>query len=140
MRKFAILGLISLIFLVVLVTLAAIDFAGIRTTIYGAIQGTILQPGHDWIVNSWNQIGALGFTYIAATILGVAIGGGLIMVFIVYGLFWQKLIQGKILHKTVPSTTPLASMQRTTTTNLSPAAEPAVSQKTTIPEQTEEEK
>jgi hypothetical protein len=72
---------------------------GIRDTIYGGIQGTILQPGHDWIVNSWIQIGTLGFTYIAAASLALAIGGGLIMVFIVYGLFWQKLIQGKILQR-----------------------------------------
>jgi asparagine N-glycosylation enzyme membrane subunit Stt3 len=131
MRKLAILGLIILIALVVLVTLASINFMGIRDTIYGAIQGTILQPGHDWIVNSWIQIGALGFTYIAAASLALAIGGGLIMVFIVYGLFWQKLIQGKILHKTAPS--PIAPMQRTLSTPLTPTQETVP-----IPEKKEE--
>jgi len=103
MRKLAVFGLIILILSVVAVTLAVVNYMGFRDSAYAAIQDTFLQPGHDWIVNSWVGIGAAGFTYIAAAILGIGIGGGLFLVFIIYGLFWQKLIQGKLLHKTTPT-------------------------------------
>jgi len=108
-RKLAVLGLIILILSVVLTTLAVVNYAGFRDSAYAAIQDTAIQPIHDWIVDSWVGIGAAGFTYIAAAILGIGIGGGLFLVFIIYGLFWQKLIQGKLLHKTPTSTQSLKS-------------------------------
>lgn len=113
MRALAIFGLIILIAAVVLVTLAAVNYMGFRDTVYDLLQNTVLMPIHDFIVNGWIQIGNMGFTYIAAAILGIAVGGGLFLTFIVYGLFWHKLIQQK-LHKTVP-TAPIAPMQRTLT-------------------------
>lgn len=124
MRKLAILAITLLVGLVVVVTLAAINYGGVRDTLYNGIQGTILQPAHDWAVNTWFAIGNLGFTYIAAATLGIMIFGGLFMTVIVYGLVWQRLIQQKLLHKTAETVAPLASMQRTTSTELPVAAPP----------------
>lgn len=133
MRKLAIFGLILLILVVVVVTLAVVNYAGFRDSSYTAIQGTILQPAHDWIVDMWVGVGTAGFTYIAAAILVIGVGGGLFLTLIVYGLFWQKLIQGKLLHKTVPSTTPLASMQRNLTTELSATNSPPPPETPSLP-------
>jgi len=130
MRKLAILGLIIFAIIVVLTTMAFFNVVGIRDIIYNGMQGTVFQPIHDFVVANWIAVGNMGFTYIVATSLGIGIIGGLFLVFIVYGLLWQKLIQGKLLHKVAPS--PTEPMQRTLSTPLTPTQE-------TIPPEKKEE-
>jgi hypothetical protein len=42
----------------------------------------------------------MGFLYITIAGLTISIVGGLFWTLVVYGLFWKKGIQGKLLHKT----------------------------------------
>jgi hypothetical protein len=98
-RKWAILGLILLIIIVVIITLAATDFAGIGTSMHNIAQDSIATPFCNLVVNSWTNIGSMGFLYVTIAGLTISIVGGLFWVLVVYGLFWKKGIQGKILHK-----------------------------------------
>lgn len=137
MRKLAILMFILLIAATIIVTLGATNYAGFGTWLGDSVHGSVLQPSRNFIVDNWLLIGSSGW-YILAAVLSISIIGGLFLVFIVYGLFWHKLIQQKILHKTLPSSTPLAPMQRTTTTNLSPTPEPIATTQPLAPEKKEE--
>lgn len=103
MRKLAILGLILFTIGVIIITLGITNYGGVGTWLGDLVHGSILQPARNFIVDKWLIIGTSGW-YILATALGISIIGGLFMVFIAYGLFWQKLIQQKILHKTITST------------------------------------
>lgn len=103
MRKLAILGLILLIVGTIVITLGITNYGGVGTWLGDLVHGSIMQPARNFIVDQWLFIGTSGW-YILAAGLGISIIGGLFMVFIMYGLFWQKLIQQKILHKTTTST------------------------------------
>jgi len=130
MRKLAILAVILLIIATVLVTVSVFNVGGFRDAAGSAIEGTVLAPIRAWSINTWLFLGT-NFTYIAAATLTIAVVGGLFMVFIVYGLFWKKLIQQKILHKTpAPSYGGVAPLQSTMSTQIS-AGEPMQSQPAT---------
>lgn len=122
MRTLAWFLLILLIAATVLITLGATNYVGIGDAIGTSMQSSVIAPTRNWVVTTWLFIGTSGW-YILATLLGISIVGGIFMTIIVYGLFWQKLIQQKLLHKITPEV-PLASMQRTTTTTITPP-EPA---------------
>jgi len=116
-RKLAIFLVGLLIASVVLITLGATDYAGIGTWFGNQMHQSVLSPARNWVVNTWALIGSSGW-YILAAVLTISVVGGLVMVVIVYGLFWQKIIQQKILKKT-PGSTPIAPMQRTLSTPIS---------------------
>lgn len=122
-RKLAYILIILLIAVTVLVTVAVIESAtatnlGVTNTVT-ATAGAIFAPLVTWIKESWVFVGT-DFAYISAATLGISIIGGLFMVFIAYGLIWQRLIQSKLLHKVAP--TPAAiPMQRTISTPIQTA-------------------
>lgn len=133
MRKLAYVGIIILVLMVVLITLAAINYGGFRDWAYAGIQGSMLMPIHDFVVNTWIGIGAAGFTWIAAASVGIGILGIIVGVGFFYAIVWQKLIQQKLLHKTAqgaagggfqsaPTTTiPITGLQNAPT-NIPPPA------------------
>jgi hypothetical protein len=100
----------------VVITLGATNYQGFGEWIGGKMQSSVLQPGRNFIVEKWLVIGTNGW-YILATVLAVSIAGALFWVPLAYGVFWKKGIQGRFLHKATPST-PLASMQRTLSTEI----------------------
>lgn len=136
MRTLAWFLLILLIAATVLITLGATNYVGIGDAIGTSMQSSVIAPTRNWVVATWLFIGTSGW-YILATLLGISIVGGIFMTIIVYGLFWQKLIQQKLLHKITPEV-PLASMQRTTTTTITPP-EPATTSITPATEEKKEE-
>ena len=93
------LMVIALIVGVVVVVLGATNYGGIGDAIGDTMANSFVAPIRNLAVDNWLLIGTSGW-YILAASLTIAIAGGLFMVFIVYGLFWQKGIQGKLLHKT----------------------------------------
>lgn len=95
MRKLAIIGIFILLLITVVITVAVID-EGFRNATYGAFEGTLIIPIHDWVVATWLDIGVAGFTWIAAASVGITIVGALFGYFICYGLFYKKIYQGKI--------------------------------------------
>jgi len=99
MRKLAWFLLILLVVATVVITLGITNYAGIGTSLGGILHNSILNPTRNFIVDKWLFIGTSGW-YILATVLGIGIVGGLFLIFIAYGLFWQKLVQEKIRHKT----------------------------------------
>jgi hypothetical protein len=122
MRKLAILAVILLIVATVLVTISVFNVGGFRDAAGGAIEGTILAPFRTGAINLWLAAGA-NFTYVAAATLIISVVGGLFLVFIIYGLFWKKLIQQKLLHKTPQPTDGPAPLQSSMSTQIS-ASEP----------------
>ena len=116
-RKLAILALILLIDGTIVITLGATNYMGFGEYVGGAIQNSVATPIRNFIVEKWLVIGTSGW-YILATVVGISVVGGLFMIVIIYGLVWQKLIQQKLLGKTVqpakitsqpaPAPTPLA--------------------------------
>ena len=97
MRKLAILGIIVLIAIVVVITIAATN-APFRDGIYNFAAGTLLMPIHDFVVTTWISVGQAGFTWIAVTSIIITVFGVFFGYFICYGLLYKKVIQGKILH------------------------------------------
>jgi hypothetical protein len=123
MRKWAILGIVILVTVVVLICAAVWNVAGIGTSMHNLAQDSIVTPFCNLITGTWVNIGDMGFLYITITALIISIAGGLFWTIIFYGLIWKKGIQGKLLGKGQEPTVPLASMQRTTSTNLTPVQE-----------------
>jgi len=116
-RKLAILALILLIVGTIVITLGATNYMGFGEYVGGAIQNSVVAPIRNFIVEKWLLIGTNGW-YILATVFGISIISAVFWVSIAYGLFWKKLIQQKLLGKTVqpakitsqpaPAPTPLA--------------------------------
>jgi hypothetical protein len=112
MRKWAVVGLIFLIIAVWLICMAWFNALGFRDWAYKGIQGTLLAPIHDRSISLWMTIGDAGFTYIAAATMTIAIGGGLFLVLIIYGLLWKKGIKAAWdKHKGVPTDTGLGTFR-----------------------------
>ena len=116
MRKLAWILFFLVIVGTVLITLGAVDFAGIGTWFGTTMQNSVLSPSRNFIVEQWLFIGTNGW-YILATVFGISIISAAFWVSIAYGLIWKKGIQGKLLNKTT-STTPSLPMQRTTSTTI----------------------
>ena len=127
MRKLAIFALILLIVATIVITLGATNYGGFGDMVGNAMQTSFVMPIRNWVVNTWILIGSSGW-YILAAVLTISIVGGLVMVVIVYGLFWQKLIQQKLLKKTAESAG-VVPMQRTLSTPISAAEVPPVEPK-----------
>jgi len=107
--------------------LGVTNYGGFGDMVGNAMQTSFVMPIRNWVVNTWVVIGSSGW-YILVTVLTISVVGGLVMVVIVYGLFWQKLIQQKLLKKTAESASPV-SMQRTLSTPISAAEVPLAEQK-----------
>ena len=122
MRKLAIILISLLIAVTAIVTVAVIESVtasdfGVTSAVTGTARG-LFAPFVAWAKDMWLVIGA-DFAYMAATVLSISIVGGLFMVFIAWGLFWQKLIKGKLLHQVAPA--PAPQMQRTISTQIQAA-------------------
>ena len=105
MRKIAALILLLIFASIVALAVYAWQNPLFRDNIYNNIDGTILMPARDGIVNGWNAIGANGFTYILLAGLALTVVGAFFWGPVFYGLFVKKGIQEKLLHKT-PDTQP----------------------------------
>lgn len=99
MKKLAWIALILLIVGVVVVTLGATNYGGFGTAMGDAFNNSFALPIRNWAIDTWLFIGQSGWYILAAT-LTISILGGFFMVFIVYGLFWKKGIQERLLHRT----------------------------------------
>jgi len=131
--------IIAAILLVILVTAVAVVVAAVmnedfKNSVYTSIEGSVLMPVHDWTVTTWMNIGAGGFTYIAAATLAIAIIGSLFISFIIIGLVWKKGIQQGLLHRTPTQTTDWQARPSTTI----PVTNDMQSRPTTQPEQPKE--
>lgn len=127
MKKLAWLALIIFIFLVVFITLGATNYMGIGDTIGTTLHESFLNPARNYIVNTWLFIGTSGW-YILGAIVGIGLIWVPVWAIVIKGLFWNKLIQQKILHRdpqgasnggfqNAPSNViPITGMQSTPTT------------------------
>ena len=114
-KTISILMIIALIAAVALIVLGATNYAGIGDAIGDTMSNSVVAPMRNFFVDGWISIGTSGWYILAATVT-IAIFGGFFMVFIVYGLFWQKGIQGKLLHKDTSAPKEAWQQERPSTT------------------------
>ena len=137
MKKLAWLALGILVFLAVFITTVIVN-EDIRVALGEAIDGSVVEPGVDFIETSFIGIGTSGFWYIAAYTLVQWILGCFIGVVIVYGLLYKKVWQEKIKHistakETAPAfqnqpskTIPITGLQNEPTPTPAPVAKSEV--------------
>ena len=110
MRKLAWILFFLVIAGTVLITLGAVDFAGIGTWFGTTMQNSVLSPSRNFIVEQWLFIGTNGW-YILATCFGISILGAIFWGPIFIGLFIKKGIESKVLGKKLQSTQPITVTQ-----------------------------
>jgi len=106
MRKLAWLMLILLIIAVVIITLAATNYAGIGNTLYDGAEGTMFMPIRSFCIDNWIAVGNSGFAWIFLSSFLQGLVWTFFLVGILYSLLWQKAIQQKLLNKTTRNTSP----------------------------------
>lgn len=142
MRKLAYLAIFLLIGLVILVTLGITNYAGIGDAIGGFMRSSVIAPIRNFFVNGWLFIGTSGW-YIAAAIVGIGMFWIPFYYIVLKGLFWNNLVQQKLLHKTATSkplyqSTPSATIPITTSLQSAPRqTAPQAAPQTTPQEQKE---
>jgi hypothetical protein len=113
MRKIAYLAIILLVCFVILITLGVTNYYGIGDTLGGFMQSSVIAPVRNFIVDGWLFIGTSGW-YILAAVVAIGMFWIPFYAIVIKGLFWNKLIQQKVLHNT-PSATPQYQSAPTTT-------------------------
>jgi hypothetical protein len=131
MRKLAYVAIILLVFFVVLITLGITNYAGVGETLGGFMHNSVVAPARNFIVNSWLFIGTSGW-YILAAVVGIGMFWIPFYFIVLKGLFWDKLIQQKLLHNTATAaptyqsapvaTIPVTNLQSSPTQTAVPAA------------------
>ena len=99
MRKLAYVAIIILIALVILITLGATNYAGVGDTLGGFMHTSLIAPVRNFIVGTWLFIGTSGW-YILAAVVGIGLFWIPFYFIVIKGLFWDNLIQKKLLHHT----------------------------------------
>ena len=102
MRKLAYVAIFLLIALVILITLGATNYAGVGDTLGGFMHTSLIAPVRNFIVGTWLFIGTSGW-YILAAVVGIGLFWIPFYFIVIKGLFWNKLIQEKLLHKAAES-------------------------------------
>jgi hypothetical protein len=131
MRKLAWLAIVLFGLFVVLLTLGITNYAGIGDAIGGFMQSSVIAPVRNFAVDSWLFIGTSGW-YILAAIVGIGMIWIPFYYVVIKGLFWNKLVQEKMLHHTAATaptyqsapaaTIPVTNLQSSPTQTTVPAA------------------